>query len=183
MSAVTAYIGLGSNLCPPAGQTLVPRGPGFVRPCTSARDMVHAGMDALADLPQTQVEAHSSFYASAPVGITAQPDFVNAACRVRTGLSARVLMQALLEIEKQHGRVRGDVKGGPRTLDLDLLLYGQEILNEPDLIVPHPRLHERAFVLYPLCELDAQLVIPGRGRAAELLAACHDQRVERLAGS
>lgn len=164
MPAVTAYIGLGSNLAEPVAQ-------------------VRAGMDALASLPRTRVEACSSFYASAPVGITAQPDFVNAACRVRTELPARTLMQSLLEIEKQHGRVRGAEKGGPRTLDLDLLLYGAEILNEPDLVVPHPRLHERAFVLYPLCELDAQLVIPGRGRAVDLLAACHDQRVERLARS
>jgi 2-amino-4-hydroxy-6-hydroxymethyldihydropteridine diphosphokinase len=164
MLAVTAYIGLGSNLAEPVAQ-------------------VRAGMDSLASLPQTQVEARSSFYASAPVGITAQPDFVNAACRVRTGLSARTLMQALLDIEKQQGRVRGDVKGGPRTLDLDLLLYGAEILNESDLVVPHPRLHERAFVLHPLCELDAQLVVPGRGRVADLLAACRGQRVERLAGS
>lgn len=164
MPAVTAYIGLGSNLAEPVAQ-------------------VRAGMDALAGLPQTRVEACSSFYASAPVGITAQPDFVNAACRVRTGLAARALMQALLEIEKQHGRVRDAVKGGPRMLDLDLLLYGAEILNEPDLVVPHPRLHERAFVLYPLCELDAELTIPARGRAADLLAACRAQRVERLARS
>ncbi len=164
MSAVTAYIGLGSNLAEPVAQ-------------------VRAGMDALAGLPQTRVEARSSFYASAPVGIVAQPDFVNAACRVRTGLPARALMQALLEIEKQHGRVRDGAKGGPRTLDLDLLLYGAEILNQPDLVVPHPRLHERAFVLYPLHELDAELAIPGRGRVADLLAACGGQRVERLAGS
>ncbi len=164
MPAVTAYISLGSNLSDPVAQ-------------------VRAGMDALAGLPQTQVEARSSFYASAPVGIVAQPDFVNAACRVRTGLSARALMLALLDIEQQHGRVRGGEKGGPRTLDLDLLLYGQDILNEPDLVVPHPRLHERAFVLQPLCELDAQLAIPGRGRAADLLAACRGQRVERLARS
>lgn len=164
MSAVTAYIGLGSNLADPVAQ-------------------VRAGMDALADLPRTRVEARSSFYASAPVGIVAQPDFVNAACRVRTELPARTLMQSLLEIEQQHGRVRGGEKGGPRTLDLDLLLYGAEILNEPDFVVPHPRLHERAFVLYPLHELDAELAIPGRGRVADLLAACHDQRVERLARS
>jgi 2-amino-4-hydroxy-6-hydroxymethyldihydropteridine diphosphokinase len=161
MPAVTAYIGLGSNLSDPVAQ-------------------VRAGMDALAALPQTAVEACSSFYASAPVGVTAQPDFVNAACRVRTGLPALPLMQALLDIEKRHGRVRGDEKGGPRTLDLDLLLYGAEVLNRPGLVLPHPRLHERAFVLYPLHELDAQLAIPGRGRVADLLAACAGQRVERL---
>jgi len=161
MPAVTAYIGLGSNLADPVIQ-------------------VRAGLEALAGLPQTRIEACSSLYRSAPVGLTAQPDFVNAACRARTGLSARALMQALLDIEKRHGRVRDDVKGGPRTLDLDLLLYGADILNEPGLVVPHPRLHERAFVLQPLLELDAQLAIPGRGRVADLLAACRGQRVERL---
>ena len=161
MSAVTAHIGLGSNLADPKAQ-------------------LRAAIDALRRLPQTQVERCSSLYASAPVGITAQPDFVNAACRVRTGLSARALMQALLDIEHGHGRVRGTGKGGPRTLDLDLLLYGDSILNESDLVVPHPRLHERAFVLYPLHELDAGLVIPGRGPVADLLAACAGQRVERL---
>ena len=165
MPDVTAYIGLGSNLVEPQAQ-------------------VRAGQAALAALPRTTVEACSALYASAPIGLVTQPDFVNAACRVRTQLPARVLMQALLDIEKQQGRVRGAAsgaaKGGPRTLDLDLLLYGDLILNDPDLTLPHPRLHERAFVLHPLCELDAGLLIPGRGRAADLLVACADQRVERL---
>ncbi|MBI3574344.1 MAG: 2-amino-4-hydroxy-6-hydroxymethyldihydropteridine diphosphokinase [Gammaproteobacteria bacterium] len=161
MSDVTAYIGLGSNLVEPQAQ-------------------VRAGQAALATLPRTTVEACSVLYASAPVGLVNQPDFVNAACRVRTTLPARTLMQALLDIERQYGRVRGTAKGGPRTLDLDLLLYGDLVLNETDLILPHPRLHERAFVLRPLCELDAGLVIPGRGHAADLLAACTGQRVERL---
>lgn len=161
MSDVTAYIGLGSNLAGPAAQ-------------------VRAGVAALAALPQTKVEACSSLYTSAPVGLANQPDFVNAACCVRTALPARAFMQALLDIEKQQGRVRGAAKGGPRTLDLDLLLYGDFVLNEFALTLPHPRLHERAFVLCPLCELDAGLVIPGRGRAADLLAACAGQRVERL---
>ncbi len=161
MSDVTAYIGLGSNLVEPQAQ-------------------VCAGQAALAALPRTTVEACSALYASAPIGLTDQPDFVNAACRVRTTLPALMLMQALLAIEKQQGRVRGAAKGGPRTLDLDLLLYGDLVLNDPDLTLPHPRLHERAFVLQPLCELDAGLLIPGRGRAADLLAACAGQRVERL---
>jgi 2-amino-4-hydroxy-6-hydroxymethyldihydropteridine diphosphokinase len=161
MSDVTAYIGLGSNLVEP-------------------RTQVCAGQIALAALPQTTVEACSALYASAPIGLTNQPDFVNAACRVRTQLPARALMQALLDIEKQQGRVRDAAKGGPRTLDLDLLLYGDLVWNEPDLTLPHPRLHERAFVLRPLCELDVGLLIPGRGRAADLLSACANQRVERL---
>lgn len=161
MSDVTAYIGLGSNLVEPAAQ-------------------VRAGQAALAALPRTTVEACSALYASAPVGLANQPDFVNAACRVRTALPARTLMQALLDIEKRQGRVRDTEKGGPRTLDLDLLLYDDLVLSDPDLTLPHPRLHERAFVLCPLCELDAGLLIPGRGRAADLLAACAGQRVERL---
>ncbi len=161
MSDVTAYIGLGSNLVEPQAQ-------------------VRAGQAALAALPQTTVEACSALYASAPIGLVNQPDFVNAACRVRTALPARTLMQALLDIEKQQGRVRSTAKGGPRTLDLDLLLYGDLVLDSPDLTLPHPRLHQRAFVLHPLCELDAGLLIPGRGRAADLLAACAGQRVERL---
>ena len=161
MSDVMAYIGLGSILVDPAAQ-------------------VRAGLIALQHLPQTEIQACSSLYVSAPIGLVNQPDFVNAACRVWTQLPARALMQALLDIEKQQGRVRGAAKGGPRTLDLDLLLYGDLILNAPDLTLPHPRLHERAFVLHPLCELDAGLLIPGRGRAADLLVACADQRVERL---
>ncbi len=161
MSAVTAYIGLGSNLADPKAQ-------------------VRAGIDSLRRLPQTVVERCSALYASAPVGITAQPDFVNAACRVRTALSAPALMQALLAIEHEHGRVRGADKGGPRTLDLDLLLYGDSLVNAPDLVVPHPRLHERAFVLYPLQELDAGLIVPGRGAVADLLAGSGGQRVVRL---
>ena len=89
-------------------------------------------------------------------------------------------MRALIEIERRHGRVRDAGKGGPRSLDLDLLLYGQEVIRSPQLTVPHPRLHERAFVLAPLTELDPELTIPGRGRAADLLAACVGQRVEKL---
>ncbi|MBI3570436.1 MAG: 2-amino-4-hydroxy-6-hydroxymethyldihydropteridine diphosphokinase [Gammaproteobacteria bacterium] len=161
MSDVTAYIGLGSNLVEPQAQ-------------------VRAGQAALAALQRTTVEACSALYASAPIGLTSQPDFVNAACRVRTQLPARVLMQALLDIERQQGRVREAAKGGPRTLDLDLLLYSDLVLDDPDLTLPHPRLHERAFVLHPLCELDAGLLIPGHGRAVDLLAACAGQRVERF---
>lgn len=161
MVAVTAYIGLGSNLTDPVAQ-------------------VRAGMAALVQLPQTRVAACSSLYKSAPVGLTDQPDFVNAVCRLQTGLPAPALMQALLDIERQHGRVRGVARGGPRTLDLDLLLYGAEVREAPELVLPHPRLHERAFVLQPLCELDAELAIPARGRVRALLDACRDQRVERL---
>lgn len=162
MSAVTAHIGLGSNLADPKAQ-------------------LRAAIDALRRLPQTQVERCSSLYASAPVGITAQPDFVNAACRVRTGLSARALMQALLDIEHEHGRVRGAEKGGPRTLDLDLLLYDDQFLDQPHLTLPHPRLHLRAFVVAPLAEIAEDCRIPGRGTVAAWLPAVANQRIERLA--
>ena len=156
-----AYIGLGSNLDDPATQ-------------------IRAGMTALARLAETRVEACSSLYRSAPVGRQDQPDFVNAVCRVRTGLAPVALMQNLLEIESAQGRVRQGDKGGPRTLDLDLLLYGAEAIHSAALTVPHPRLHERAFVLYPLHEIEPDLVIPGRCALHELLSACAGQRVEKL---
>jgi 2-amino-4-hydroxy-6-hydroxymethyldihydropteridine diphosphokinase len=158
---VAAYIGLGSNLEEPARQ-------------------VHAGVDALRNLPQTQLLDCSSLYRSAPVGAKAQPDFINAVCAAGTQLSALDLMRRLLEIERQHGRVRGAVKGGARTLDLDLLLYGSEIVATRELTLPHPRMHERAFVLAPLVEIAPGLDIPGRGPVTALLRDCAGQRVERL---
>lgn len=156
-----AYIGLGSNLDDPVAQ-------------------VRAGIAALAQLGHTRVETCSSFYRTAPVGLREQPDFINAVCRIRTGQAPAELMRNLLEIERMHGRSRHGDKGGPRTLDLDLLLYGDRAIQTPELTVPHPRLHERAFVLYPLHEIAPDLVIPGRGAVRELLAACAGQRVERL---
>jgi 2-amino-4-hydroxy-6-hydroxymethyldihydropteridine diphosphokinase len=156
-----AYIGLGSNLDDPATQ-------------------IRAGMAALARLAETRVEVCSSLYHSAPVGRQDQPDFVNAVCRVRTGLAPAALMHDLLEIESRHGRERQGDKGGPRTLDLDLLLYGNETIHSAALTVPHPRLHERAFVLYPLSELEPDLVIPGHGSLRELLAGCTGQRVHKM---
>ena len=156
-----AYIGLGSNLADPAVQ-------------------VRSGMAALASLAETRVEACSSLFRSAPVGLREQPDFINAVCRVRTSLAPAALMRNLLEIESAHGRVRAGAKGGPRSLDLDLLLYGNESIQSPELTLPHPRLHERAFVLYPLHELEPDLVIPRHGAVRDLLAGCAGQRVERL---
>lgn len=160
-NAVRAYIGLGSNLADPVAQ-------------------VRTGVAALAQLEQTQVETCSSYYRTAPVGLREQPDFINAVCRVRTGQAPVELMRNLLEIEHAHGRVRHGDKGGPRTLDLDLLLYGDQAIQTTELTVPHPRLHERAFVLYPLHEIDPDLVIPGHGKLVELLASCAEQQVERL---
>ncbi len=158
---VLAYVGLGSNLADPVGQ-------------------VRAGMAALQELADTRVTRCSSLYRSAPVGIREQPDFINAVCGLRTRLRPEALLQDLLAIERQQGRTRDGERGGPRTLDLDLLVYGQEIRHTGDLILPHPRLHERAFVLYPLLEIDPEMVIPGRGRVADLTAACADQKVEKI---
>lgn len=160
-----AYIGLGSNLDDPVSQ-------------------VRAGMNLLGGLPGTRPLRCSSFYRSAPVGLTAQPDFINAVCELSTGLDPSALMQALLGIESARGRVR-EVPGGPRTLDLDLLLYisaqGQVIRrHEPGLTLPHARLHERAFVLYPLSEIAPDLDIPGRGRVQDLLAGCAGQGIARV---
>ena len=156
-----AFVALGSNLNDPVAQ-------------------VRAGAQQLAGLPGTRKLGCSSLYRTAPVGYAAQPDFINAVCEVDTQLDARALMQALLAIEQAQGR-RRDIPGGPRTLDLDLLLYGELVCHEPGLTLPHPRLHERAFVLYPLAELAPGLVIPGRGPVEDLLPGCRGQAIERLA--
>jgi 2-amino-4-hydroxy-6-hydroxymethyldihydropteridine diphosphokinase len=158
---VVAYIGLGSNLDDPASR-------------------VRTAMAALERLSIPGSVRCSSLYRSAPVGVGPQPDYVNAACRIETRLAPAELVSSLLGIEREHGRVRGPQKGSARTLDLDLLLYGDRRVNEPAVTVPHPRMHERAFVLAPLAELDAGLVIPGRGRVTALLGACAGQRCVRL---
>jgi 2-amino-4-hydroxy-6-hydroxymethyldihydropteridine diphosphokinase len=158
----TAYVGLGSNLQQPLHQLL-------------------KAFDALSALPRTRMLARSSLYRSAPVGKTDQPDFVNAVAALRTGLAPGELLQALLRLEAQQGRVRSE-PNAPRTLDLDLLLFDAQIIHQPGLDVPHPRMHERAFVLMPLAELDPQLIIPGRGAVAELLARVAGQAVTRIDG-
>jgi len=162
----SAYIGLGSNLHDPAIQ-------------------VRAGIALLDELPGTRVERCSALYRSAPVGLAEQPDFVNAACCLSTVLVPSALMRYLLAIEARRGRVRS-IPGGPRVLDLDLLLYlrtdgAQVACDDPELVLPHPRLHERAFVLYPLYEIAPDLDIAGRGRVADLMAGCAGQAIEKLA--
>lgn len=161
MRRVRAYIGIGSNLDDPERHA-------------------RSAAQALRDLPDTRVARCSSLYRSAPVGAIAQPDFVNAVCAIDTTLAPDELLARLLEIERAHGRVRGREKGGPRTLDLDLLLYGDERRDDESLCLPHPRLHERAFVLYPLREIAPDLAVPGRGTVEELLRACGAQRVSRV---
>ena len=132
-------------------------------------------------LPQTSIRAQSRFYRSPPWGNTDQADFINAVVELRTRLAARVLLDYLLEVETRFGRVRseGD-KWGPRTLDLDLLVFGEAILDQPGMHLPHPRLHERAFVLVPLAEIDATLQVPGRGRVSDLLALIDSTGIEGI---
>ena len=156
-----AFVGVGANLGDPAAQ-------------------VRAAIAALAALPGTLLVTASSLYRTAPVGYADQPDFVNAAALLETALAPRALLEALQAIEARSGRARS-FKDAPRALDLDLLLYGEEALDEPDLVVPHPRLHRRAFALAPVVEIDPAAVIPGRGPARDWLARCTDQRVARIA--
>ncbi|MBI2962085.1 MAG: 2-amino-4-hydroxy-6-hydroxymethyldihydropteridine diphosphokinase [Betaproteobacteria bacterium] len=155
-----AFIGLGANVGRP-------------------REQLDAAIAALGRFPRSQLLAASSFYASAPQGHAEQPDFINAVAKLETGLEPRALLEALLALERASGRERS-FRGAPRTLDLDLLLYGEKLIAEPDLLVPHPRMHERAFVLMPLAEIAPRCVIPGRGPVSKLLAACAGQRIERL---
>lgn len=109
-----------------------------------------------------------------------QPDFINAVAALETRLTPQALLQALLVIEAQHGRRRDGMRWGPRSLDLDLLLYGDTLLDAPDLVLPHPGMHERAFVLYPLADIAPGLSVPGHGSVQALLARCRDTRIERL---
>ena len=147
--SVKAAIALGSNLEDPPAQ-------------------VRRGFDEIAALAQTTLLARSSLYRTAPVGYRDQPDFVNACALVDTTLSPRELLDRLLAIEKAHGRVR-EIPNGPRTLDLDIVLYADREIHEPGLTVPHPRAHERLFVLKPLLEIWPDAVIPGKGPAAEFI--------------
>jgi 2-amino-4-hydroxy-6-hydroxymethyldihydropteridine diphosphokinase len=162
MSTAEAYIGLGSNL----GDSVAE---------------IRAALAALSRVRGISVDACSSLYRTGPVGELAQPDFVNAVCRVQTSLAPRALLEVLLDIEAQRGRLRRGASGGPRILDLDLLLYDGASIDSPGLVVPHPRLHERAFVLYPLVEIAPSLNVPGRGPVQALAGRCAGQRVERLA--
>ena len=156
-----AFIALGSNLTEPERQ-------------------VNQAFAALAQLPQTRLLAQSSLYRSAPVGYAEQADFINAVAHIETGLSAHDLLQSLLGIERTFGRVR-DFRNAPRTLDLDLLLYADLMFHAPGLTLPHPRMHERAFVLLPLVEIAPECEIPGKGKAAEWLVRVRDQAITRVA--
>ena len=156
-----AYVGMGANLGEPRAQLL-------------------AAWEAMALLPQTRAIARSSLYRSAPIGYEEQPDFLNCVAKLDTDLEPRALLWHLQRIERDLGRARS-FRNAPRAIDLDLLLYGSVAIEAPDLVLPHPRMHERAFVLEPLVELDPGVSIPGRGSAAQLRQACAGQRIERVA--
>ena len=157
---VTAVVALGSNLDDPEAH-------------------VRRAFADLARLPETWVAARSALYRTAPVGHAEQPSFVNACAKMETRLSARALLDHLLAIEREHGRTR-TVPNGPRTLDLDIVLYGGATIEEAGLSVPHPRAHERAFVLAPLVDVWPEAVIPGKGAARALLDKAESAGVERL---
>jgi 2-amino-4-hydroxy-6-hydroxymethyldihydropteridine diphosphokinase len=134
---------------------------------------LRAAVDALAAEEGIEVVAVSTLRDTEPVGVGAQPRYLNGAAELETTLTARELLDRLLAVEQRFGRVRVPGEHGPRTLDLDLLLYGDEAIDEPGLTVPHPRLHERRFVLEPLAELAGGLVVPGRGDMESLLRGVH----------
>lgn len=140
---------------------------------------VKAAIHALRELPQTEFIAASSLYRTAPVGLRHQPDFINAVVELIAVSPAPTLLEDLFAIEGRFGR-RRSVKNAPRTLDLDLLLYGEEVSDDPQLTLPHPRLHERAFVLAPLAEIAPRLTIPGHGSVAGLLLRCAGQQIEKM---
>ena len=146
-----AYIGLGANL-------------------GDREAMLRAALEQLAAEPAIRLVQVSPLRDTTPVGMVDQPRFLNAAAAVETTLSARELLDRLLGIERRLGRTREGPRFGPRTIDLDLLLYGEERIDEPGLEVPHPRLHERLFALEPLADLDPGLAVPGRGPLADLVA-------------
>ncbi|MGQ0697917.1 MAG: 2-amino-4-hydroxy-6-hydroxymethyldihydropteridine diphosphokinase [Panacagrimonas sp.] len=148
----SAFVGLGANLGDPHAQLL-------------------DAVDAISRLPDTEVQAVSRFYRSAPMGPAQQPDYCNAVCRVATKLAPRVLLAALIDIERAVGRIRGSERWGPRLLDLDLLHVVDVAINEPGLRLPHPGLGERNFVLMPLAEIEPGLRIPGVGEVAALAGA------------
>ena len=156
--SVRAAIALGSNLEDPEAQ-------------------VRRGFDEIAALPKTRLVGRSSLYRTAPVGYADQPDFVNACALVETDLAPRQLLEALLDIERRHGRVR-EIPNGPRTLDLDIVVYGDRVIDEPGLTIPHPRAHQREFVMKPLREVWPDVVVPAKaGTQPDHGSACLDSRL------
>lgn len=162
MSASRIFIGLGSNLENPHRQVL----------------------DACAEiaaLPGVELRAQSSLYRSAPVGYTEQPDFINAVAEIASVLAPLELLDLLQGVERRHGRIR-EFRNSPRTLDLDILIHGRLQLQHERLTLPHPGVHQRAFVLLPLLEIAPEVEIPGIGPARDWLAGCAGQGIERVVG-
>jgi 2-amino-4-hydroxy-6-hydroxymethyldihydropteridine diphosphokinase len=157
---VTAFIALGANLNRPARQ-------------------IQTALAELARLPDSRLVHASGLYRSAAAGYPDQPDYINAVARLRTALEPHALLDALLDIEHRHGRER-TFKNAPRTLDLDILLYNGLVIDHPGLHLPHPRMHERAFVMAPLAEIAPDCLIPGRGRCQDLHAGLDPAGVQRL---
>jgi 2-amino-4-hydroxy-6-hydroxymethyldihydropteridine diphosphokinase len=159
-SVVIAYIGLGSNLVAPVSQ-------------------VQTAITELAGIRQSRLLKSSSLYQTAPLGPAGQPDYINAVAALQTPLSADELLTELQKLENRHQRVRRE-RWGPRTLDLDLLLYGDEVINSERLTVPHPGLSERNFVLIPLREIAPDLILPDNQALAELAQRCSRDGLQRL---
>lgn len=160
-SCVSAWVGLGSNLGDSAA-------------------VLQDALDALGRIFGVELTAVSSVYQSAPVGLSAQPDFLNAVARIDTSLEPGELLEQLLRIETEQGRVRLGERFGPRLIDLDLLLYNETMLQSDALTLPHPRMLERRFVLEPLAELEGDMVLPGGRRLCDCLGACFDQRLDKI---
>ena len=160
--SVTTYVALGSNLAQPVTQ-------------------VTTALEELARLPATTLTARSSLYRTPPLGPADQPDYINAVACLSTGLAPERLLDELQALEQSHGRDRSGQRWGPRSLDLDLLLYDDAIIDTPRLQVPHPEMTARAFVLHPLAEIaPGDLTIPGSGSLAPLLQALSEEAIERL---
>jgi len=157
---VVAFIALGSNLEQPAMQVI-------------------QALKAIDAIPAIRILKQSSLYRSTPVGYDDQPDFINAVAEIETTLPALDLLHALQAIETSHGRER-TFRNAPRVLDLDLLLYDDTVMQSAELTIPHPRMHERAFVLLPLVEIAPKLLIPGHGKAAALVSATLGQGIEKI---
>lgn len=158
---ITAFIGMGSNLSSPLLQ-------------------LQQAVDAMAALQGVSLQAVSHCYQSLPMGPSDQPDYVNAVAQLNVNLSCRDLLKALQKIELDQGRARNNQRWGPRTLDLDILLYGDHIIDQPDLVVPHYGMKEREFVIWPLADIASELRLPCGTSLQSLLAAVPANSIKRL---
>lgn len=156
----TVYLGLGSNLDYPEKH-------------------LNLALVDIADIDQTTILASSSYYKSPPLGPQDQPDFINCVVKLETGLTAHILLAALQKIENQHGRKR-EIRWGPRTLDLDILLFGDMKINDDNLTIPHPQLAYREFVLVPLSEIESDIIIPGMGPVSGLITRLGIHSLQRI---